>query len=259
MTRPRSKTLQWRQARLASGRGSVFSGAAPSGASGSGQGMRVCREHPTSFCRPTPDHRGRGQLLRPPSARAPPPRPRPLRGRPHNRKFSRLAPHAKSTVSRTMAARPRTPAATPPRRCRRTFSLSPTSKPLLRPRQRAQTTADFLRELRLFAAKTHPPTGDDGQAREPIEALRTGRVTRTDRLWNQSVREAGGGVTQCLESHAPSVLSPPRRRRRKLSQSSLELPGSPRGPRRQQRAGRGLGSAADWVRIGRSTRTPFQL
>lgn len=82
MTRPRSKTLQWRPARLASSRGYVFSGAAPSGASGSGEGMRVCRELPASSCRPTPDHRGRGQLRRPLSARAPPPRPRPLRGDP---------------------------------------------------------------------------------------------------------------------------------------------------------------------------------
>lgn len=157
MTRPRSKTLQWRQAKLASSRGYIFSGAAPSGASRSGEGMGVCRELPASSCRPTPDHRGRGQLLHPPSAKGPTPEAKtPARG-PHNMKFSRLAPHAKSTVSRTMAARPRTPAPTAPGRCRWTSSLSTTSKPLLRPRQRAETTADFLRELRLFAAKTHPP------------------------------------------------------------------------------------------------------
>lgn len=130
--------------------------------------MRVCRELPASSCRPTPDHRGRGQLLHPPSARAPPPEAKtPARG-PHNMKFARLAPHSKSTVSRTMAARPWSPPPTPPGRRRWTSSLSPTSKPLLRPRQRAETTADFLRELRLFAAKTQPPTGDDGRTREPM-------------------------------------------------------------------------------------------
>lgn len=80
-----------------------------------------------------------------------------------------------------MAARPRTPAPTAPGRCRWTSSLSPTSKPLLRPRQRAETTADFLRELRLFAAKTHPPPETtDGPLNQ--SKLRTGRVARTDRL-----------------------------------------------------------------------------
>lgn len=67
---------------LPASRGYVFSGAAPSGASGSGVGTRVGRELQASSISPTLDHHGRGQILHPPSARAPPPRPRPLRGAP---------------------------------------------------------------------------------------------------------------------------------------------------------------------------------
>lgn len=173
-------------------------------------------------------------------------------------KLSRLAPHDKSTVSRTMAARPRTPAPTPPGRSRWTSSFSPTSKHLLRPRQRAETTADFLRELRLFAAKTHPPpetTG--GHVNQSKHGELEGSRKQTDSRANPYAKQEGAWLS--VLGHAPSVLPPPRRRRRKLSQSSFELPGFPRGLGRQQRAGRGLGSAADWVRIGRSTRTRFQL
>lgn len=103
-----------------------------------------------------------------------------------------------------------------------------------------------------------PTTVDDGQTREPIETPNW--KGRADRQTLEPMRmRSGRGRGSGFLSHAPSVLPLPRRRRRKLSQSSFELPGFPRGLRRQQWAGRGLGSAADWVRIGRSARTRSQL
>lgn len=53
----------------------------------------------------------------------------------------------------------------------------------------------------------------------------------------------------------PPVFPLARKRRWKLSQSSFELPRFSWGLRRWPRTGRGLGSAADWVRSGRSTGT----
>lgn len=218
MTRPRSKTtLQCSQVRLASSRG-YFSSAAPSGASGSGVGAPVCREPRASTSRPTPDHRGRGHLLHPPSARAPPPRPRPLRWAPQG-EVCTARTHAKSTISRTMVARPRTPPPTPPGRCRWTSSLPPTSKPLLRLRQRAETAADFLRELRPFSAKMHPPPettdgpvnqsklgtgGPSGQtaSRANPYARQRGRGSRNRATPRRCFRWRGGG-----EGNFPRVPS----------------------------------------------------
>lgn len=178
MTRPRSKTtLQCSQVRLASSRG-YFSSAAPSGASGSGVGAPVCREPRASTSRPTPDHRGRGHLLHPPSARAPPPRPRPLSWAPQGevctartpRQVHNLThyggpaqdPAADTTRPVPLDVQPSLDQQTPPSAqtaSRDGCRLPPRAPPLL--------------------CQDAPSAGDDGWTREPVET-RNWRAERTD-------------------------------------------------------------------------------
>lgn len=105
---------------------------------------------------------------------APPPRPGPPTGCfPRDGSPPRLP--AKSTVSRTGALRTRAlaNAASGPAPLAAQPSV-PRSKLLLRPRQLAETAADFLRELR----PASPAAEADGRPREPIETRnRRNRLT----------------------------------------------------------------------------------
>lgn len=178
MTRPRSKTtLQCSQARHASSRG-YFSSAAPSGASGSGVDAPVCRKPRASTRRPTPDRRGRGHLLHPPSARAPPPRPRPLRWAPQGEVCPARTPRqvhdlthyggsaqdlaADTTRPVPLDIQPSPNQQTPPSAqtaSRDACRLPPRAPPLL--------------------CQVAPSAGDDGRTCEPVET-RNWRVERTD-------------------------------------------------------------------------------
>lgn len=258
MTRPRSKTLQWRQARLANGRGSIFAGAAPSGASGSGQGMQVCKEHRPPPAGPLLTTAGAASSYNPPPARAPPPRPRPLRGDPTIGSFpgSHPTPSPRSHALWRPGPGPRrrhhpAEAAGHPAFPR---PASPSFGPDSEHRRLQTSSASSASSL---PRRTLPPGTMDGPVNQSKHSELEGSRGQTDSGTNPYTKREGAWLKTL--SHAPSVLPPPRRRRRKLSQSSFELPGFPWGLRRHQRAGRGLGSAADWVRIGRSTRTRLQL
>lgn len=177
MTRPRSKTLQYRQVRLASSRG-YFSSAAPSGASGSDVGAPVCRELPASSSRPTPDHCGRGQLLHPPSARAPPPRPRPLRWAPQGEVCPARTPRQVHGLTHYGG-----PAQDPAADTIRPVPLD--VQPF--PDQQAPPSAPTASrdDCRLpprappLRCQDAPSAGDDGRTPEPVKT-RNWRGTRTD-------------------------------------------------------------------------------
>ncbi|KAL6036413.1 hypothetical protein STEG23_012644 [Scotinomys teguina] len=236
MTRPRSKTLQCRQVRLASSRGYFCCSFWSLRERRRGTGLQRAPGPPAAG--PHLTIAGAASSSIHPQL-VPHPRGRDPCAGPHKVKFARLAPHAKSTVSRTMVVRPRAPPPTPSGRCPRTSSLTPNSKPLLLPRLRAETTADFLRELRPFAAKRHPPpqTTDGplnqsklgtGGARGQT-ASRANPYARWERAWPKEL------------SPAPPVLPLARGRRRKLSQSSFELSGFPWGAEAAAEDGEGAG------------------